>query len=323
MSKFFQRRACLVAVAAALCGAAVAADYPDKPIRLVVPYPAGGSMDMVGRLVGKHLGDALGQPVVVDNKPGASGNIGMDFVAKAPKDGYTLMIAPAGLAAHEHFFAQLPFAPLKDFTPITRIANQPNVLIVSANVQARNINELIAYAKQHPNKLTVGTSGVGTSHDVAARAFMRATGTEMLLVPYKGGAPALADLLGGQIDVMFDSSPTAAPYVQSGKLRALGTTDDKRLGTLPAVPTMAEAGVAGFKYVTWMGVAAPAGVPDAVTARLARELQKLVASPAFRKQIVEMSLDPAGGTPSEFRDFVKKESDAYARFVKDNNIAPQ
>lgn len=312
-----------VTAAACLAAGVHAAEYPDRPIRLVVPYPAGGSMDMVGRLIGKHLSDVLGQPVMVDNRSGASGNIGMDFVAKAPKDGYTLMIAPAGLASHEHFFQQLPFNPEKDFTPITRIANQPNVLIVSPHVAATNVRELIAYAKRNPNKLTIGTSGIGTSHDVAARAFMQATGTEMVLVPYKGGAPALADLLGGQIDIMFDSSPTAAPYVQSGKLRALGLTDDKRLSTMPQVPTLAEAGVPGFKFVTWMGVVGPAGIPDAVTTKLSRELLKLIASPKVRKQIEDMSLDPAGGSPREFKEFVKKESAAYARFVKQNNITPQ
>lgn len=297
--------------------------YPSKPIRLVVTYPPGGSNDMVARLVGQKLSVSLGQPVLVDNRPGASGNIGMDYVAKAPKDGYTLLLAHAGLASNAHMFAKLPFDPLKDIAPIIRIADQPNVLIIHPKWPFKSVGELVAYAKAHPGKLSVGTSGVGGPQDVAARLFMRMTGTDMLNVAYKGGAPALADLLGGQIDLMFETSPTAVPYAKSGKLRALAVTGDKRLSTLADVPTVAEAGVAGYKAVAWVGLAAPAGTPPAIIARLNEEVQKLLNTSDMQKQIADISLDVTGGSVAGFVAFVRKESEDYAKFVKDSNITPQ
>lgn len=298
-------------------------NYPSKPVRLVVPFPPGGSIDMVARLMGQKLSASLGQPVLVDNRAGASGNIGMDYVAKAPKDGYTLLLAHAGLASNAHMFAKLPFEPLKDIAPIIRIADQPNVLIINPKWPFKNVGELVAYAKANPGKLSVGTSGVGGPQDVAARMFMRMTGTDMLNVAYKGGAPALADLLGGQIDLMFETSPTAVPYAKSGKLRALAVTSDKRLSTLADVPTVAEAGVAGYKAVAWMGLAAPAGTPPAIIAQLNEQVQKLLNTGEMQKQIADLSLDVAGGSAASFVTFVRKESDAYAKFVKDFNITPQ
>jgi len=316
----------LAAVASLACLAAapaVAEDYPNKLIKLIVPFPPGGSVDMVGRLMGQKLSESMGQPVVVDNRAGAGGNIGMDFVAKAPKDGYTLLVAPSGFAANQHLFAKLPFDPVKDFIPIIRVADQPAVLIVNPRLPVNNVKELAAYAKANPGKLSAGTAGVGGAQDVAARLFQSMTGTEMINVGYRGGAPALADLLAGQIDLMFETSPTAVPYVKSGKLRALGVTTDKRIGSLPDVPTVAEAGLPGFHSVTWVGLAAPAGTPPAVVAKLNAEVQKMLADPAVRKQIGDMALDVVGGSAADFTRFLKKESDDYARFVKDNNIAPQ
>jgi tripartite-type tricarboxylate transporter receptor subunit TctC len=277
----------------------------------------------VARLVGDKLSKSLGQPVIVENRPGASGNIGFDYVAKAPKDGYTLLLAHAGLASSAHMYAKLPFDPAKDFAPIIRIADQPNVLIVNPKWPFKNVGELIAYAKANPGKLNVGNSGLGGPQDVAARIFMQMTGTDMLSVTYKGGAPALADLLGGQIDLMFETSPTAVPYAQSGKLRALAVTGDKRLPKLPDVPTVAQAGVAGYKMVAWVGLAAPAGTPPAIVAKLNEQVQSLMNSGELRQQIAEISLEPVGGSVASFATFIKKDSADYAKFVKDTNFTPQ
>jgi tripartite-type tricarboxylate transporter receptor subunit TctC len=313
--------ACVCAPASAQAPAGT--DYPNRLVKLVVPFPPGGSVDMVGRLIGQKLSDSLGQPVVVDNRAGAGGNIGMDFVAKAPKDGYTLLVAPSGYAANQHLFAKLAFDPMKDLVPIIRVADQPAVLIVNPKLPVTNVRELAAYVKANPGKVSAGTAGVGGAQDIAARLFQSMTGTEMINVGYRGGAPALADLLAGQIDLMFETSPTAVPYVKSGKLRALGVTTDKRIASLPDVPTVSESGLPGFHSVTWIGLAAPAGTPPAVVARLNAEVQKVLADPAVQKQIADMALDVAGGSSADFSRFLKKESDDYAKFVRDNNIVPQ
>jgi tripartite-type tricarboxylate transporter receptor subunit TctC len=325
MKKQFQLSIALVTACLACMSTVVTAQdiYPSKPIRLVVTYPPGGSNDMVARLVGQKLSVSLGQPILVDNRPGASGNIGMDYVAKAPKDGYTLLLAHAGLASNAHMFAKLPFDPLKDIAPIIRIADQPNVLVINPKWPFKNVGELVAYAKANPGKLSVGTSGVGGPQDVAARRFMQMTGTDMLNVAYKGGAPALADLLGGQIDLMFETSPTAVPYAKSGKLKALAVTGDKRLSTMADVPTVAEAGVAGYKAVAWVGLAAPAGTPPAIIAKLNAQVQSLLNTSEMQKQIADISLDVTGGSTASFVTFVRQESDDYAKFVKDSNITPQ
>jgi tripartite-type tricarboxylate transporter receptor subunit TctC len=297
--------------------------YPSKPIRLVVTYPPGGSNDMVARLVGHKLSESLGQPILVDNRPGASGNIGIDHVAKAPKDGYTLLLAHAGLASSKHIYAKLPYDPLKDFAPIIHIADQPNVLVINPKWPFKNVSELVAYAKANPGKLTVGNSGIGGPQDISAQMFMRMTGTDMLSVSYKGGAPALTDLMAGQIDLMFETSPTAVPMAKSGKLKALAVTGDKRLSTMPDVPTVAEAGVSGYKYVAWVGLAAPTGTPPAIVAHLNEQVQKILNTSEMQKQIADISLGVTGGSVNSFDTFLRKDFDFYAKFVKDFNIAPQ
>ncbi|WP_447775196.1 Bug family tripartite tricarboxylate transporter substrate binding protein [Variovorax boronicumulans] len=297
--------------------------YPSKPIRMVVPFPPGGSIDMTARLVGQKLSTALGQPVLVDNRPGASGNIGMDYVAKAPKDGYTLLMVHTGLASNAHMFAKLPYDPIKDLAPVIRVADQPNVLIMNPKWTFKNVGELVAYAKANPGKLSVGTSGVGGPQDVAARRFMQMTGTDLLNVAYKGGAPALSDLVGGQIDMMFETSPTAVPYAKSGKLKALAVTGDKRVSTLPDVPTVAESGVPGYRFMGWVGLVAPAGTPAPIIAKLNEQVQALLKNADTQKQFTDLSLEVIGGSAPDFAGFVRKESNDYARFVKDFNITPQ
>ncbi|WP_077002411.1 tripartite tricarboxylate transporter substrate binding protein [Variovorax sp. KK3] len=325
MKNFIRTLACAAALVVSSGGNAVAAeDYPSKPIRLVVPFPPGGSIDMVSRLLGQKLSEDLRQPVIVDNRPGASGNIGMDLVAKSPKDGYTLVMAPFSVATNAHLFEKLPFDPLKDLAPIIRVADQPNVLIVnSTKVTAKSVPELVSYLKANPGKLSFGTSGIGNPQDLSARVFMRATGTDMVNVAYKGGAPALADLVGGHVDLMFETSPTAVPYVKSGKLKALAVTSDKRLPTLPDVPTVAEAGIADFKAVYWMGLLAPGGTPPAIVQKLNAAAQKVLAAPDFQKQLTEISLSPAGGSAADFGAFIRSESAFYAKLIKELDIPRQ
>ncbi|WP_253252586.1 Bug family tripartite tricarboxylate transporter substrate binding protein [Variovorax boronicumulans] len=314
-----------LAVGVTLGQSAIAAeDFPSKPIRMVVPFPPGGSIDMVARLIGQKLSDELRQPVIVDNRPGASGNIGMDVVAKAPKDGYTLVMAPFSVATNAHLFLKLPFDPLKDLAPVIRVADQPNVLVVNAtNVPVQSVAELVARLKARPGKLSFGTSGIGNPQDLSARIFMSATGTDMVNVAYKGGAPALADLLGGHIDLMFETSPTAVPYVKSGKLKALAVTSDKRLPSLPEVPTVAEAGVPNYKAIYWMGLLAPSGTPAPIIQKLNAATQKVLNTPDVQKQLGDMSLSPSGGSSAEFASFIQAESAFYAKLIKDLNIPQQ
>jgi tripartite-type tricarboxylate transporter receptor subunit TctC len=324
MKKLICISAAVLAAMAPFGHVRAADDYPSKVIRVVVPFPAGGSIDMVARLLGEKLSDELKQTVIVDNRPGASGTIGMDYVAKSPKDGYTLVMAPFSLATSAHLFEKLPFDPLKDLTAVIRVADQPNVLVVnSSRISANSVSELVTQVKAHPGKVTFGTSGVGNPQDLSGRVFMSATGTDMVNVPYKGGAPALQDLLGGHIDLMFETSPTAVPYVKSGKLKALAVTSDRRLSTLPDVPTVAEAGIPNFKAVYWMGLLAPGGTPAPIVQRLNAATQKVLSRPEVQKQLIDLSLTPVGGSSAEFASFIQAESAFYAKLVKDLNIPKQ
>lgn len=302
---------------------ALAQDYPDKPVRLVVPFPPGGSVDLVARLVGKSLQDALQQPFIVENKPGASGNIGAAYVAKAPADGYTLLVGSAGVfAANQFLYANPPLDPLTAFAPIMRIVDQPNILVVGNASPARNVRELIALAKARPGKITFGTASVGSAQHFSTEIFMQQAGIDLLHVPYKGGAPALVDLMGGQIDMLFDTSPTALPYAKSGKLRALAITSRQRSPLLPDVPTMREAGLPEFEVVTWTGIAAPAGTPPAVVDKLNAAIKAALQGP-LRKQLEETSLIPVGDSPQAFAAFMRQDAAHYARLVRAARITPQ
>jgi tripartite-type tricarboxylate transporter receptor subunit TctC len=302
---------------------ASAQNYPTKPVRIIVPFPAGGSVDMVARVLGKKLSEALGQPFVIDNRAGASGNIGADAAAKSVPDGYTLFVTSSGvLAANVHLYNKLSFDPFKDFSPIIRIVNQPNILVVHPSVPAANVKELIVLAKSRPGKLTFGSAGIGTGQDIAAQLFVMMTGVDVLHVPYKGGAPALSDLLGGQIDAMFETSPTAIPYVKQGKLKALAITALQRSALLPGLSTVSEAGVNGYESVSWIGMVAPAGTPKAIIDRINAEIQKALGGDTG-KQLTELSLEPIGGTPQNFSDAIRKDSADYARIIKAAGIQPQ
>jgi tripartite-type tricarboxylate transporter receptor subunit TctC len=309
---------------ALLAAAGVSAQtYPAGPIKLIVPFPAGGSVDMVARNVAKRLSDSLGQPVLVDNRAGASGNIGAEAAARSTGDGYTLFVTSSGvLAANMHLYKRTGFDTFKDFAPVIRLVNQPNILMVHSSVPAKSVPELIALAKAQPGKVTMGSAGVGTGQDIAAKQFEMMTGAKVLHVPYKGGAPALNDLLGGQINAMFETSPTALPYVKDGKLRGLAITSAKRSPLLPNLPTVAEAGVPGYESVTWIGLVAPAATPKPVIDKLNAELNKALAGD-MGKQLAEISLDPIGGTPKEMADVIKADSEMYGKIIKAAGIEPQ
>ena len=306
-------------------GGVSAQTWPSGPIKLIVPFPAGGSVDMVARSVGKRLTEVTGQPVVVDNRAGASGNIGAEIAAKSPADGHTLFVTSSGvLAANIHLYKRTGFDPFKDFTPVLRLVNQPNILMVHPSLPAKTVQELVALAKAQPGKISMGSAGIGTGQDIAARQFTGMANVNVLHVPYKGGAPALNDLLGGQIQAMFETSPTALPYAKEkdGKLRALAITSAKRSPLLPNLPTVAEAGLPGFESITWIGLVAPAGTPKAVVERLNTELNKALKGD-MGKQFADIALDPIGGTPQEMGEMIRKDSAEYGRILKAAGVEPQ
>jgi len=263
--------------------------------------------------------------VLVDNRAGASGNIGAEFAARSPADGHTLFVTSSGvLAANQFLYKRTGFDTLKDFTPVIRLVNQPNILMVHPSVPVKDVKELIALAKAQPGKITMGNAGVGTGQDIAARQFSSMAGVNVLHVPYKGGAPALNDLLGGQIQSMFETSPTALPYAREkdGKLRAIAITSAKRSPLLPNLPTVAESGIPGFDSVTWIGMVAPAGTPKAVVDRLNAELNKGLQG-AMGKQFAELSLDPLGGSPQDMANIIRNDSAEYGKILKAAGVEPQ
>lgn len=322
---FIRMRRNLLALALLAAGSVSAQTWPSGPIKLIVPFPAGGSVDMVARAVGKRLGDVLGQPVVVDNRAGASGNIGAEIAAKSPADGQTLFVTSSGvLAANRFLYKRTGFDTLKDFTPVIRLVNQPNILLVHPSLPVKSVQELVAAAKAQPGKVTMGSAGIGTGQDISARQFTAAAEVDVLHVPYKGGAPALNDLLGGQIQTMFETSPTALPYARDPKqqLRALAITSAKRSPLLPNLPTVAEAGFPGFESITWIGMVAPAGTPKPFVDRLNAELNKALKED-MGKMFADIALDPVGGTPKDMEDLIRKDSAEYGRILKAAGVEPQ
>ncbi|MCY0852859.1 tripartite tricarboxylate transporter substrate binding protein [Cupriavidus sp. D39] len=309
-------------VLAALPLAAVQAHaaYPDKPIRLVVPYTPGGVTDLLARAVAKALSERVQQSVIVDNRAGAGGNIGAEVVAKSPADGYTLLMGSAATQAiNASLYKRLPYDHIKDFAPITLVAEVPNILVVNPLIPARNVSELIAYGKANPDKLSFGSSGTGGTIHLSGELFKSMAGVKMLHVPYKGSAPAVSDLLAGQINLMFDSS--VAPYVKSGKLRALAVTSAKRSPVLPDVPTMAEAGLPGYEATAWFGILAPAGTPPSIVDKLNKNLVAILRDAEMRKWMQSQGADAIGDTPSEFAAYIKTETAKWACVVKEAGVS--
>ncbi len=305
----------------ALAGPAKAQDYPSKPIRLVVPFAAGGATDVLARLVGERLTASLGQQVVVDNRPGAGGNIGSDLVARAEPDGYTILMGAVGThAINPSLYPKMPYDPVKDFAPVTLVASVPNVLVVNPEVPANSVQELIDLAKAKPGELNFASSGNGTSIHLSGELFKAMTGTDIVHVPYKGSGPAVTDLLGGQVQMMFDNMPSSLPHVKAGKLRALGVTSAKRSPALPEVPTIAEAGVPGYDATSWFGILAPAGTPEPVVTRLQGAIVQALGEPEMRQRMADLGAEPVGDTPAEFGQFIAAEIAKWAKVVNDAGV---
>jgi tripartite-type tricarboxylate transporter receptor subunit TctC len=293
--------------------------YPTKPIRLVVPFPAGGATDILAREVAKHLTETWGQSVVVDNRPGAAGNIGSELVAKAPPDGYTLEMGTVGThAINASLYSKMPYDHVKDFVPVILVAGVPNVLVVNPSVPVNSVQELIAYAKANPGKLNFASSGSGTSIHLSGELFKVMAGVQMTHVPYKGSAPALQDLIGGQVQLMFDNLPPSLPQIKAGKLRALGVTSATRAPALPDTPTIAESGLPGFEASSWFGILAPAGTSPAIVAKLNAEIAKWLASPEAKEKLAAVGANIAGGTPEDFARHIQAETAKWAKVVKES-----
>lgn len=315
----------LYAVAASLlaivAGAAHAQTWPAKPITLVVTYPAGGGADTMARLIAPKLGEALGQPVIIENKPGASGQIGASAVAKAAPDGYTLMLDASSFAVNPALFPKLPYDSDKAFRPVGVIALFPNVLLVNPSVPAASVKELVALAKAKKNALSYASSGNGSAQHLAGAMFESAAGVDMLHVPYKGGAPALNDVIGGQVPVFVGNLASTLQHVQAGKLKPLAVTSARRSPILPAVPTMAEAGVAGYEVYEWNVLFAPAGTPEAIISKLAAALQKTLDTPEVKARIAQLGGEIQTAKPEAAQQFVRQQTTLWARLVRERGIS--
>ncbi|MEO8005643.1 MAG: tripartite tricarboxylate transporter substrate binding protein [Betaproteobacteria bacterium] len=296
-----------------------AADYPEKPIRLIIPYTPGGTADMLARTLGQKLTESLGQQIIVDNRPGAGGNIGADIAAKAAPDGYTLVMGTVATHAINGFlYPNMPFNPEKDFAPIVLLGTLPNVLVVNPSVPARNVKELIALARSRPGELAFGSAGNGTSQHLSGELFKKMTGVDMIHVPYKGSAPAVLDLIGGQVQLMFDNLPSSLPQVKAGKLRALAVTSPRRSPALPDLPTLAESGLTGFSITSWFALYAPAGTPTKILARLNKEAAKAIASQDLRQQWIAQGIEPAGGTAEQLAEFRRIEAPKWEKIIRES-----
>lgn len=309
-----------VAALTLACAGASAQSYPAKPIRLVVPYPPGGPLDIMARAIGQKLTEAWKQPVVVDNRAGAGGNIGADLVAKSPADGYTLLMgAVATHAINPSLYSKIPYDPVKDFTPVALVAQVPNILVINPSVPAKSVRELIALARAKPGYLNFGSGSTGSTGHLAGELFNTMAGVQMVHIPYKGAAPAMADLLSGQVQLMFDNLANALPNVKAGRLRALAVTTLARSAAMPDLPTVAESGLPGFDLTTWFGLMVPAGTPPEIVARLNAEIVRALNAKDMRERLQKMGAEPpADNTPEHFAAFIGTEAAKYAKVVKDS-----
>jgi tripartite-type tricarboxylate transporter receptor subunit TctC len=321
--RFFISSAAALAlgVAAGSALAQVAPAWPTKPISLIVPFPAGGTTDVLARALGLELSKAVGQPVVVENKPGAGATLGADFVAKSRPDGHTLLMGAVHHTIATSVYKKLPYDFQKDLAPVTTVALVPNVLVVNPNVPAKSVKELLALARAEPGKLTYGSNGNGTGQHLIGAQFESMGGVQLLHVPYKGSGPLTVDLLGGQIAMSFDTITPVLPQVKSGKLRALAVTTIKRSPALPDVPTLDESGLKGFDLGTWFGILAPAATPRDVVARLNTEMVKIIQSPDFRRKMADIGAEPIGDTPEQMAAQIKGDTERFARLVKDAKVS--
>jgi tripartite-type tricarboxylate transporter receptor subunit TctC len=314
----------LAAVAAALafisCGEAAAQSWPDKPIHMIVPFPPGGSADTLARLLDDKIQATLRQPIVVDNHPGAGGNLGTDIAAKSPPDGYTFLMTPSSIASQPSLYSKLTWDPVRDFAPVGLVATTPNILVVNTAVPAHSVKELIALAKAQPGRLSYASGGIGATNHLAGELFKRMTDTQIVHVPYRGNPLAVIDVMNGQVTMMFDFMITSLPHVKAGELRALAVTGAKRAPQVPDLPTVSESGVPGYEASTWFAVMAPAGTPGPIIARLNHELNAALTLPDIRKRLDQLGAEPLGGTPDDAARLLKSEIAKWADVIKAAHI---
>jgi tripartite-type tricarboxylate transporter receptor subunit TctC len=318
-------RACFVALAVlfSVCvdAGAQAQNYPDRPIHLIAPFPAGGLADVLARAVADEIPKALGQPVIVENRAGAGGNVGADVVAKSAPDGYMLLMTSAGiLTANQFLYAKMPFDAEKAFVPVSNVADMPMMVVVNPKVEAKTLGELVALARANPGKLNFGSPGIGTTGHLGLALFMRAAGIKLTHIPYKGAAPAITDLIGGQIDGVVDNPPTVLPHIAAGRLRALAVAAKQRMPLLPDLPTAAEAGVPGFEASSWFGVVAPTGTPPAIVARLHKEIAEALRRPEVQARFAKTGARLLGNTPEEFAQQIRQDRKTWGEVIQSAGI---
>jgi tripartite-type tricarboxylate transporter receptor subunit TctC len=298
--------------------------WPERPLRFVVPAaPGAGILDIIARMIGQHLSVRLGQQVVIDNKPGAGNNLGAEYVAKAPADGYTLLMCNSSLTVADHLYARLGYRPMVDLLPVTQVNSAPLMLVLHPSLPVGSVPELIAYAKANPGKLNYGSGGVGSTPYLATELFKSMTGIEVVHVPYKGGAPALADLVSGQLSFMIENVPGTMPFVKDGKLKALAITSRKRSPLALELPTMAEAGITGYEMIGWNGVYVAAGTPSRIVDRLAGEIIAIVGTPEVKAHLAKLGAEPVGSRPDDFAEFMKSESARWGKIITERGIKPE
>jgi tripartite-type tricarboxylate transporter receptor subunit TctC len=308
------------AAAALACGAALAQSYPSRYVKLVITYPAGGSSDVMGRILGQKLTDFWGQQVVIESKPGAAGAIGMDYAARQPGDGYTLVVGNIGPAAVNPLISKVPYDVLKDFVPVTMISSGPNILVVHPQSPARSVQDLIALAKAQPGKLTYGSSGPGSMSHLSAELFKRLVNVDIVHVPYKGGVQWATDLVGGQLSLIFADPLPVIGHVRSGRLRALAVTSEKRSPMTPELPTLVEGGVAGFHAINWWGLLTPAGTPRAIVDKLSADAGKVLTQQEIREKFADLGMEPVSSTPEQFRAHIVAEMEKWGKLIKEANL---
>jgi tripartite-type tricarboxylate transporter receptor subunit TctC len=311
----------ITALCAAPIPAAAQAAWPTKPITLIVPFPPGGTTDVLARTLADKLGPALGQPVIVESKPGAGATLGADIVAKSRPDGYTLLMGAVHHTIATSVYRKLPYDFQRDFAPITTVALVPNVLVINASTPATDVKGLVALGKAAPNPYSFGSNGMGTAQHLIGAQFQAMTGMPLLHVPYKGSGPLTTDLLGGQVQMSFDTITPVLAHIKSGKLRALAVTTAKRASALPDVPTLAESGLKDFDAGTWFGVLAPVRTPKEVLAKLSTEMVKIIHSPEFQQRMADIGAEPIGNTPEQMTRQIKDDTQRYARLVKDAKVS--
>jgi tripartite-type tricarboxylate transporter receptor subunit TctC len=319
-SRLLRAGACLLCCLPLWLAAHAAGKYPEKPVRVVVPFPAGGGSDTMARTMALDLQRALEQPFTVDNKAGATGNIGTEFVARSPADGYTLLVVPNSLVINKSLYPKLPFDPQKSFKPIALLGSSPVVLGVKASLPVNSVRELIALAQKTPGKLSYASCGSGSPQHIAGELFKMMAKVDIAHIPYKGCTPAMVDAAGGLVDVVFNTVANIRPFVQTGKIRALAVTSAKRSALAPELPTVQESDLPGYDIDVWFGALAPAGTPDAVIARLNAEINKTLARPEVRESMEKISYEPTGGSGKQFADVIKRDLERYGAIIGKANI---